>query len=282
MLKSVYLCTMDAPTTNSDTVSGLNGVPDVYRGITVDTRDLHFSQTEFEGNLKASLSEWIRNDMRGVWVRVNIENSTYIPVLVKHGFQFHHAKASYAMLTRWLPEDEPNLLPQFPHTHIGVGGMVINDKNQILVIQEKYHKKRHWKLPGGYSNPGEDFADTARREVLEETGVDTEFVSVVSLRHHHQHIFACSDIYVVCLLRPLTSEITSNKEEIAQCQWMDVETYRKHPDVTDFNHFVMEAYLESRHLKATVISSPVLSYTKDSQQRSYTKVYTVKPIEDKS
>lgn len=37
---------------------------------------------------------------------------------------------------------------------LGVGGMVINDKNQVLTIQERFHEKPHWKLPGGYSNPG--------------------------------------------------------------------------------------------------------------------------------
>ena len=36
----------------------------------------------------------------------------------------------------------------------GVAGMVINDKRQVLTIQEIYHKNPHWKLPGGYSNPG--------------------------------------------------------------------------------------------------------------------------------
>lgn len=71
---------------------------------------------------------------------------------------------------------------------------------------------------------GEDFADTARREVFEETGIETEFLSVIALRHHHQHIFNCSDIYVVCHLRPLTNVIQTSKEEIAKCEWMDVST----------------------------------------------------------
>lgn len=42
---------------------------------------------------------------------------------------------------------------------LGVGGMVINDKNQVLTIQEKYHLTPHWKLPGGYSNPGNCFQE---------------------------------------------------------------------------------------------------------------------------
>ncbi len=32
---------------------------------------------------------------------------------------------------------------------VGVGGMVVNDKDEILVVQEKYAAFRQWKLPGG-------------------------------------------------------------------------------------------------------------------------------------
>lgn len=250
--------------------------PDIYNGMTVDTRDLFLSDQEFEKNLSEYLTEWIKTGVRGVWFKVNIGNSSYIPILVKHGFLFHHAKTAYVMLTRWLPGDQPNLLPQYPYTHIGVGGMVINDKMQVLTIQEKYHKKPHWKLPGGYSNPGEEFPDTAKREVFEETGIETEFVSVVSLRHNHQHIFNCSDIYVVCHLKPLSSAIKESKEEISRCQWMDVESYKSHPEVTDFNKFLINAFIESQRLQVAVIPSPVLSIGKDR----YHKVYAIQSAVD--
>ena len=37
---------------------------------------------------------------------------------------------------------------------VGAGAMVINNNNEILVVKEKYYKKPHWKLPGGYVDPG--------------------------------------------------------------------------------------------------------------------------------
>ncbi|XP_054710948.1 uncharacterized protein LOC129220543 [Uloborus diversus] len=251
---------------------------DLYNGMTVDTRDLSLSDSDFESKLTKSLSDWIEKGVRGIWFKVNISNSSYIPILVKHEFLFHHAKTSYVMLTRWLPKDEPNLLPQYPHTHIGVGGMVINDQNQVLTIQEKYHATPHWKLPGGYGDPGEDLADTAKREVFEETGIETDFISVVAFRHHHQHLFNCSDIYAVCHLKPLTSEIKKSSEEIALCEWMDISAYLNHPQVTEFNKFIMNSFLESRNLKAAIKASPVLSYKKDC----YNKVYHVQSTEDDS
>ena len=38
-----------------------------------------------------------------------------------------------------------------------MAGFVVNDKNQLLVIQEKYHPgspTAKWKLPGGHADKG--------------------------------------------------------------------------------------------------------------------------------
>ena len=58
-------------------------------------------------------------------------------------------------MLKWLPSDEPCQVPSYAHTMVGAGAMVVNDKNEILVVQEKYYKRpHHWKLPGGYVDPG--------------------------------------------------------------------------------------------------------------------------------
>ena len=39
---------------------------------------------------------------------------------------------------------------------VGVGALVINDKNEVLVVSEKNSLiKDSWKLPGGYVEPSE-------------------------------------------------------------------------------------------------------------------------------
>lgn len=58
------------------------------------------------------------------------------------------------MLLKWLPKDEPSQVPLFAHTMVGVGAMVVNISREILVVQEKYFPRPHWKLPGGYVEPG--------------------------------------------------------------------------------------------------------------------------------
>ena len=49
----------------------------------------------------------------------------------------------------------------------GVGGLVINDRNELLVIAERYgwDNVKRWKLPGGLVDPGEDLDAAACREV---------------------------------------------------------------------------------------------------------------------
>lgn len=37
---------------------------------------------------------------------------------------------------------------------LGAGGLVINEKNQVLAVCEKYRRKQHWKLPGGMVDRG--------------------------------------------------------------------------------------------------------------------------------
>ena len=69
---------------------------------------------------------------------------------------------------------------------------------------------------------GEDLWQTAIRETLEETGIRTEFVSVLQFRHMHAYNWGIDDLYFTCLLRPLSSNIQANSREIAAAKWIDV------------------------------------------------------------
>ncbi|XP_035281189.1 nucleoside diphosphate-linked moiety X motif 6 isoform X2 [Anguilla rostrata] len=93
--------------------------------------------------------------------------------------------------------------------------------------------KNAWKFPGGLSDPGENIGDTAVREVLEETGVQAEFQSLLSIRQQHNHpgAFGMSDMYLICRLRPLTFHIDFCTQECLRCEWLPLEELA-HTDAT--------------------------------------------------
>ena len=40
---------------------------------------------------------------------------------------------------------------------MGVGAMVVKEDDEVLVVRERFYKHPHWKLPGGYVEPGGRF-----------------------------------------------------------------------------------------------------------------------------
>jgi hypothetical protein len=52
-----------------------------------------------------------------------------------------------------------------------------------------------------------------------------EFASVIGFRQHHKYPggFGRSDLYVVCRLEPLSYEINACRDEIKECEWIDLD-----------------------------------------------------------
>ena len=149
-------------------------------------------------------------------------------------------------------------MPPFATHYIGAGGVVIDDDRRLLVIQERHHRHRHYKLPGGALLPGEHIASAAVREVKEETGIDTEFVSLVCFRHWHGYRYGKSDIYFVTRLRPLTYDIEMDPSEISECLWMPVDDYLGHQDTHEFNRRIVQAALDIEAAEAGRAACPAL------------------------
>lgn len=66
--------------------------------------------------------------------------------------------------------------------------------------------------------------DTAVREVFEETGIKSEFRSLLSIRQQHSlpAAFGKSDLYVVCRLQPRSFSIDCCPQECLRCEWVDL------------------------------------------------------------
>ncbi|KAH8306554.1 hypothetical protein KR018_011965 [Drosophila ironensis] len=233
-----------------------NGRKDRFAGITVDGRQESLDICVFREKLKRSLEVWKAKKNRAIWFRVYKDQSDCVPVLAENGFDFHHARTGVVVMYRWLPEQESVNLPTYAHTMMGVGGLVVNDQDEVLVVTDRYAMiPDSWKLPGGYVEPGENFVEAAIREVAEETGIKTEFRSMVSLRHTHGGNFNCSDVYIVMALKPLNLELKPCEREIARAKWMPIQEYMQHPQVHETNRKFLATYLDYKKRNVNIICS---------------------------
>jgi len=218
----------------------------MFGGIIVESDKLPADADAFGKRLQHSLGAWRADGRRLVWIDVPIQLAELLPVATKAGFVFHHANEGDVMLVCRLVEDA--FVPMHATHYIGVGGVVINDRRELLVVCEKHRRSAapYYKLPGGALQPGEHLVDAVLREVLEETGVQARFESLVCFRHWHGYRYGKSDIYFVCRLSPLSQDLTMQAEEIEELLWMPVDDYFASDLVSVFNKRIVQAALGSQ------------------------------------
>jgi len=72
--------------------------------------------------------------------------------------------------------------PKYPI--VGVG-MVVKDGDKIVVVKRKWDPgKGRWSIPGGLLELGEKIRDGAKREVKEETGLETEIDGLIDVEEN--------------------------------------------------------------------------------------------------
>ena len=142
----------------------LNYIINQFNGSEIDTKNLLTDSTNFNKLLINSIKELKEKNIEVVWLSIPLEKSQFVPVATANGFIYHHADQYGAVLTLKLKQDA--FIPGYATHYIGAGGVVLDQNNRLLVIQEKYHNKKHYKLPGGALDPSEHIADAVIREVF--------------------------------------------------------------------------------------------------------------------
>jgi len=225
-----------------------------FGGAVVDPEALPADVEAFSHLLPGSLRFWKEQGIKVVWLEVPIAKTALIPVAVEAGFVFHHSGQDYVMMTRQLVEGA--CVPPYATHYVGAGGVVLNERQELLVVWERAHRQsghKYYKLPGGALQQGEHIVACVQREVREETGIETQFESLVCFRHWHGYRYGKSDIYFVCRLSPLNHEIAADEQEIAECLWMPVQEYLDSEDVGIFNKRIVQAALDGPSLVPTWI-----------------------------
>ncbi|XP_058005956.1 nudix hydrolase 2 isoform X2 [Hevea brasiliensis] len=236
------------PENEVEQVRLLNGVEDSYEGIIVEIKE-HMDSRNFVPILRASISQWKQQE----------------------GFRYHHAEPEYLMLVRWLP-NSPDTLPANASHRVGIGAFIVNNKREVLVIQENsggFKGTGVWKLPTGVVNEGEDICEAAIREVKEETGIEAEFIEILAFRQSHHAFFGKSDLFFVCMLQPHSFNIRKQDSEVEAAQWMPIEDYLNQPYNKEHQLFQYVAEICKTKSEGDYVGFPAIPIATASNKKIY-------------
>lgn len=114
-------------------------------------------------------------------------------------------------------------------TQVSAGGVTFRrHAGRVEVAIISVGPERHWQLPKGLVEPGEDPVDAALREVREETGLETELLTSLTqidywyqavhsgrrMRHHKFVYFY--------LLRYLAGDVQDHDQEVNEAVWVEI------------------------------------------------------------
>jgi 8-oxo-dGTP pyrophosphatase MutT (NUDIX family) len=118
----------------------------------------------------------------------------------------------YVSELRKLVGTRPLLLP-------GAEVLVFNPQGHLLL--QRRADTGDWAIPGGMMEPGETFEDTARREVLEETGLALGNMTLLNIYSGQAFYFRYphgDEVYNVCaayVCRDFSGQLRSDEESTA-------------------------------------------------------------------
>ena len=70
--------------------------------------------------------------------------------------------------------------PMFPVAKPYARMIIRNDEGKFLILKNIKDGRNRWEFPGGKQDPGEDLTQCARRETMEETGIDVSAMRFVA------------------------------------------------------------------------------------------------------
>ena len=74
-------------------------------------------------------------------------------------------------------------MPNPPTHFVGCGGVVLNDRGEVLLVQEKQgYRRGMFNIPSGRADLNESIEEAAMREVFEETGLRTKCFDLIAVR----------------------------------------------------------------------------------------------------
>ena len=131
----------------------------------------------------------------------------------------------------------------------GVGALIYNDKNEVLLLRRNEDGRRKtWAMPGGKVDKGETFDEALSREVMEELGVEIESAKPFIAK---PDIFEGRLFETVCFKVKIKGEpVIKEKNKVDKLEWFSfdnlpevdyppsrdaLETYKQNKELFSFN-----------------------------------------------
>lgn len=211
---------------------------DAFNGLIIQTDAIPADSKAFDAALVDILS-FAREKQKGItWLTLPIEKAHHVGCATGKGFVFHCCSPHEVTLVH---KNIPHQFVPFMPTHtVGAGALITNAQNEILVVQE--YGMKGYKLPGGHVEEGERIAEAVVREVLEETGIVAEFISILGFTNKHPYRFGKSNLYFICELKALNSKISvQDPQEIIDARWISLDEFLENPYNSAYNHELFSA-----------------------------------------
>lgn len=113
--------------------------------------------------------------------------------------------------------------------HVGVKALILNDKNEILILKKESNDERpeHWDLPGGRIKEGDSAEMTLRKEIVEEIGIRDDEIDIKRQFHagsSKPEIYSDKEIRLVLIV--YLCDIHNNKfvlsNEHSEFRWASI------------------------------------------------------------
>jgi ADP-ribose pyrophosphatase YjhB (NUDIX family) len=112
----------------------------------------------------------------------------------------------------------------FPEPTIGVGGIVFNARDEVLLIRRgKAPAKGFWSIPGGRQEPGESLRNACVREVMEETGLQIEVQNLVAVVERRIESFHYVIIDFLVRILPGTQVKPIAQSDASEVRWVALQ-----------------------------------------------------------
>jgi 8-oxo-dGTP diphosphatase len=129
--------------------------------------------------------------------------------------------------------------PLFPEPMIGVGGLLFNRQNQVLLIKrDKPPSRGLWSVPGGKLEAGEGLIECCRREIQEETGLDVNVLALIAVVERRVEDFHYVIVDFLVELRDESHNIPCAASDVMEARWIDLEEIGNYPLVAGLSEII--------------------------------------------